>query len=177
MTRFDLRESNDFAWPHAVQWFRIGIGAFAVVFIAVVTYGLYQLITGHALSQLQAIGSGLSFWILGMFLLIAVLMRAPAAALVVDELGVRLEFKRGAPYVRLWSDPQLRLKGRRTDGVADSISRGRPRWSLCGRFGGLTESFVPEAAFNELVTAAATHGLHETETLGHPGWLLYTISR
>jgi hypothetical protein len=177
MTRFDLSESNDFTWPHAVQWFRLGLGSASVVVLAWVAYGAYKQVAGPGPNSLQIVGAGLIFWILGSILLVALLLRAPAAALVVDESGVRLEFRRGAPYVRLWNDPHVRFKGRRTVGVGDSISRGRPRWSVYGRFAGLTETFVPEAAFTELVNAAATHGFHETETQGNPGWLLYTISR
>ncbi len=50
-------------------------------------------------------------------------------------------------------------------------------WSIYGRFGGLSETFVPKSAFDELVKVAESHGLVLHETRVRTGWFLYTIAR
>jgi hypothetical protein len=177
MGSHDLRESNDFAWPRVIFWFRIGMATFAIVLLASVLYGLYQVITGPGLSQAQIVGAGLIVVILGLFLLVGLAGRSAAQELIIDQTGVRLSYRRGRPDFRPWDAPRVTVRGRRTDGASDSVSRGRALWSIYGRFGALSETFIPAAAFSELVDTARNHGLRETEQRGRPGWYFYVITR
>lgn len=164
-------------WVRGMRWARAGFGIFAVVGIGATTYGVYRQISVSGTSPLQVVGDALVFWILAMFLALAILIRPQAEALIIDAEVVRLEFKGGKTYVREWNRAGIRLKGRRTLGVRDGVSRGRALWSIYGRFGGLSETFIPEAAFNQLVTLARGHSLRLVERSGRPGWSLYTFSR
>jgi hypothetical protein len=175
MTQYDLSESLDPRWAGVMLGLRIGMGVFAIVLLATTSYGVFRMAAGPGLDLLHDVGTGLIYFILSLFLLVAIIMRPAATGLLIDETGVRLQFKRGPPDVRLWNDAKLRLVGRRTDGVDDFISRGRPLWSIYGRFGGLTETFIPRAAFDDLVHRSDDLHLVRGEKTGRNGWFLYEI--
>ncbi len=176
MTSYNLREYRTALWFRLRAWFRIGFSVFVAVMVAGVVYGIYRQVSAGKFGSMQVIGDGLIFFILGLFLLVVLLMRPPAVEFVVDEVGVRLVFDSGAPDVRPWGSERTRIRGRFTAGANDSISRGQPVWSVYGPYGGLSESFVPGPAFQELRSAAKVHGFVMTESSGPPGWTLYTIA-
>ena len=175
MSRYDLREYHPLTWVKFLTWFRLGFSVFVVVLCASTVYGVYTQATSTKLSVVQLIGAALVFVILGLFGFLMVLVRSPATSLIIDETGVRLEFKRGPPDVRLWIRESTVFRGRYTTGVSDSVSRGNPLWSIYGRLGAIPESFIPGAAFDNLVQAAKSHGFTVRERRGRPGWILYTI--
>lgn len=174
MTRYELSEYRKLPWARFMRWFRVGLATFAVILLADSAYGFYHQFTAGT-DLLHNVGAGLIFFILAMFLAVAILMRSGADAMTIDETGVRLEYQRGAPVVRSWGSSRPKLRGRRTDGAKDSISRGKPLWSVYGPQGGLSETFIPESAYRELVQTAQRHGLQFTERAGRPDWFLYTI--
>lgn len=178
MTReYDLVAANQFGWVRGMQWFRIGVGTFAVVLLATVTRWVYvQAVTGQ-LNNAQLVGGVLIFFILGLMLFIAAAIRSPAVRLVLDDECLRLVYRRGRSYSRRWDDVRMDVRGRWTAGVRDTISGGTPRYSVYGRFQGLTESFIPQDAFRELRTQASARGLRLTERSGNLGWTLYRLNR
>lgn len=177
MTRYDLGEYRKITWVRALQWFRVGLVAFAGLLIVWIAYGVVQLGGAGELSPVRILGAGLGYVILGGLLLMGLLMRAPARAIVIDENGVLLDYGRGMPDVREWNDSRTSFRGRWTSGVDDAISRGRAFRSVYGRHGAFSESFVPEAAFSELLAASRGRGFEYSETKGRPGWFLYSIRR
>jgi hypothetical protein len=175
MTQYDLTE---FRWVGPIQFnltFAVGLGTFAIAAITWLTYGVYVMTTGGALDPLQLVGTLGLYIIFAMFLSVALMTRTPAVRLEINDFGVRLAYKRGRPYARNWNESRLTLHGRRKSDVAPSGSSVQPLWSIYGRFGGLTESFIPKVAFEDLVRHAQAHNLRLSERPGHPGWVLYTI--
>lgn len=177
MSWYDLREYRTLPWVRTLFWFRVGFSVFVAILLGSTVYGVYKQATAAQLSFPGLIGDGLIFLILGLFTCLLILMRAPATTLLIDEAGIRLEFGRGSPDVRTWSQGKTMFRGRYTGGIADSVSRGRSLWSVYGRFGALRETFIPKAAFDDLVSAAKSHGFTLSERMGRPGWTLYTIKR
>ncbi len=177
MTRYDLSEYADLgrSLHRGARW---GFGTFALVSLALVSYGVYQSEVGPGLNLIHLVGIVLVYFILGLFLFIALAFRLPARALEIDDTGFRLEFEHGAPYVRKWNDPRLRITGERTRGAGDSLSRGRPRWSVYGPMGGFSESFIPEAAFDQILRESQRRNfLFAERAQTRPGWYLYTLTR
>ena len=174
---YDLVAANQFGWVRGVKWFRIGLATFAVVLTALVAEGVYKKAVAGQLDSAHLVGAVLSFVILGLFLFVCAALRSPAVRLSLSDEGVRLIYRRGGPYLRRWDDPSIVIRGRWTEGVQDTISRGKPRYSVYGRFQGLTESFVPEEAFRALRAQAKARSLYLTEHSGNPGWTLYQLKR
>lgn len=174
---YDLVAANHFGWVLGVQWFRVGLGAFAVVLLAIVTRGVYEQAVAGQLDSTRLVGAILIFFIIGLMLFIVAALRSPAVRMVVDVEGLRLVYRSGKPFSQDWNDPGIDLRGRWTLGVRDTISRGKPRYSVYGRLGGLTESFIPEGAFRDLMAWARGRGLHRTDRPGNPGWNLYRLNR
>jgi hypothetical protein len=177
MTYYDLEMFRVVPWVRFIRYLRIGSAIFAVVALSLSAYSVFRQAVGPGLDSLDIQGASLIFLILGLMLLYAFLMRPGARSLTIDETGIRLEFRRGPPDVRPWSNPRFRIRGRWTNGVRDGVSRGRPLWSIYGPYGGFSESFVPQTAYNDLVLEAGRHGLRVIERSGRPGWTLYTIKR
>lgn len=177
MREYDLAAANQFGWVRGIQWFRIGLGTFAVVLLAIVAWGLYDWAVAGQLNSARVVGGALSFFILGMMFFTAAAMRSPAIRLVLDDEYLRLVYRWGRQYSRKWDDPRIEIRGRWTAGVRDTISGGTPRYSVYGRFQALTESFIPQDAFRELRTQASVRGLRLTERPGNPGWFLYRLNR
>lgn len=177
MTRYDLGEFQSLTWVRAMRWLRMGCATFGVIAAIWVGYGAFLQLKGGRLDSLHIVADALAFFILGCFLFVGLAGRGAASGLVIDGTGVQLIYSRGRPDFREWDDTQIILRGRRTDGVGDSIFRGRALWSIFGRFGGLSETFIPKSAFDELVGLSGSHGLILHESRGRPGWFLYTIKR
>jgi hypothetical protein len=175
MTNYDLREYRGLPWVRFMFWFRVGIAVFLLAALAWIISGVYQEAVGARLGTLQAIEFALIFGVLGTMTFMVTAMRGSAVNLTIDEWGVRLDYARGPVFSRSWTAEGVVFRGRYTRGVRDSISHGRALWSVYGRGGGFAESFIPESAYNELVSVAVAHGLRLTETNGHPGWTLYQI--
>jgi hypothetical protein len=176
MTRYDLSRPLNPQWARFTFAFRIGMGAFAIILLVTTAYGVYRMVTGAGLDLPHLIGTGLIFFILGIFLLISILMRPAATGLVIDEKGVRLEYKRGQPYAQGWSDPNFVIRGQWTRGASGPASRGGPQFSIYGKQGGFSVTFVPETAYRELVVEAASRGLILAERHKGPDKVLYSIS-
>ena len=177
MSRYDLRTCRALPWVSYLRWFRVCFSVFIAAVSTWVAYGLYVEASDGMLSTLRFFGVALIFLILGLFTFVVAAMRAPAIDLTIDALGFRLEFERGSPDIRLWNESRTRFLGRFTDGASDTISQGRPVWSVYGRFGALSESFIPKSAFDELVSVSKSHGFVLSERRDRPGWTLYTIGR
>ncbi len=177
MSRYDLRSYKAMTWARFQKWFRLAFSVFLILVTAWVAYGAYIQAAKGMLSPLTLVGIVLILLVLALFTFVVAAMRPPAVDLTLDEDGFRLDFERGSPDVRSWQDWQTRLRGRYTPGARDSISAGQPLWSVYGRFGALTESFIPGPAFDELVTMAKAHGFALSEQSGRPGWTLYSLER
>ena len=173
---YDLLTANQIGWVRGLQWFRIGFGTFSAGLLALVALGVYDRAAAGQLGLADTVGGILIFFILGVILVIAAVLRSPAIRLVLDDEGLRLVYRRGRPYCPRWNDARIDVRGRWTPGARDSISGGRPRYSVYGRFKGLTESFIPQEAFVELRSQAIAQGLRLTERPGNPGWTLYRLS-
>lgn len=176
MTSYDLGECRKAAWFRLRGRFRIGLAVFVAVLMAGAVYGVYGMVNAGRFGSMQLVGTGLIFFIIGLFILVVLLMRPPAVKFEIDEAGVRLDFDRGAADVRSWTSARTRIRGRFTTGATDSVSHGQAIWSVYGPFGGFSESFVPGSAFEELRSTAKVHGFVMTERSGRPGWTLYTIA-
>ena len=177
MTRYDLNEFRTLRWVRVRGWFGTGLVVFAAAAIAWASYGFYLREEQGGVTSVTLVGVVLGFSILGGMVAIGALLGPQAVGIAIDEAGVRLEFERGGPYSRRWDEPRLKLQGRRTDGVSDFISQGRPRASVYGRFAGLTETFIPPQAFDEMIVLAKRLGFRVSEQRGRPGWVLYTLRR
>jgi hypothetical protein len=177
MPSYSLREYRTLPWVRFLLWFRVAFSLFLAVLTAWTAYEVYAQVMGSRFSLDNLTGSILIFLIVGLFAFWMVFMRPPALELAIDETGVRLDYERGTPDTRRWNDALTRFRGRRTDGVSDSISRGKPLCSIYGRLGGLSESFIPAPAFEELVAMANAHGFVLSERSGRPGWTLYSLER
>lgn len=176
MTRYDLRESNNFAWAHFQRWFSLGLRVFVILMGVVIAYHGYQVITTSS-PAIQFVALGLLLWVWSLFAWMAFSFRRAASFLTIDDAGIRLDYSRGSPGARQWGDAKLRIRGRRTDGVMDSISRGKAIQSIFGPLGGFQESFLPRSALDELFHEARRRGLTVSERPGRHGWMLYLISR
>ena len=177
MSQYNLRAYRRLPWVRFVFWFRIAFSVFLAIASAWIVYGIYHQTIDATLSFLNLIGFVLILLILGLFVFVMVAMRPPAVELAIGESGVRLEFERGSPDIRPWSEVRTRFRGRYTGGVSDSISHGQPLWSVYGRFGALSEAFIPKPAFDELISVSKAHGLELNEKSGRPGWTLYSLDR
>jgi hypothetical protein len=177
MTRYDLSEFRTLTWVRITRWFRAGCATFGITFIGWTAYGVYLQAIGTGIDELHLVGLVLVFFILSFFVVIGVGGRPPANELVLDEAGIQLNYRRGRPDVRSWDDPSTSVRGRRTDGVQDSVSGGRALWSIYGRLGAMSETFIPKAAFEEIVRQANSHGLALRESISRPGWFFYRIKR
>lgn len=177
MATYDLREYRALPWFRILFWFRIGFGVFIAALLFLILFGIYHQIETDSFGPMRAVGAGFVFLILGLLLLLAALMGPPAARLQVDEVGIRFEYARGRADSRTWESPRMKIQGRFTRGADDIISGGRPVWSIYGRFGGFSETFVPASAFEEMRASAEAHGFVMTESIGHPGWTLFKLGR
>lgn len=175
MSRYDLLEYRKLPWVRYVRVFRVAFAVFLVAVSVWVALGVLTQAVNANLDSIKIVGSALIFMILGLFLFVVSAMRPPAISISIDQSGVRLEFRRGPPDLRTWSGRRTKFRGRYTTGASDSISNGHPLWSVYGRFGGLTESFIPGSAFRELVSEAEGHGFRRREWSGRPGWVLYAL--
>jgi len=173
---YDLTESNRFGWVIGLRLTILGLGAFAVLLLGWVGYGTYLRANSTGFDSAELVGLPALYFCIGMMLIIPALYRAPAAQLIVDDSGIRLNYSRGKPYSQVWSDPNIAVRGRWTPGVRDSISRGRPLYPIYGRFGGLTETFIPEAAYRDLKAWSESRGLILAEPPRNRGWTRYSIS-
>jgi hypothetical protein len=176
MARYDLRDANNFAWVLFQRWFSLGLRVFVVLMGIAIAYDGYHVIAIRA-PIIQFVALGFLLWVWSLFAWISFRFRPPASYLTIDESGMRLDYNRGSPDIRSWRDARLRIRGRRTDGVKDSISRGKPLQSVFGPRGGYQESFLPRAALDELFQEAKRHGLGVSERFSRPGWTVYIISR
>jgi hypothetical protein len=176
MVEFDLAESNRTRWARGMQWFRVGLAGFALVLGGLFGWGAYEEFRSKELDVAHIVGVVLISFILGMFLYMAAIWRAPATRLTIDQGSIRMDYRRGPPYVLRWDDPDLIIQGRWSQGVHDAISRGRPTFSVYGKNGGFTETFIPEAAYRELVAQSASRRLILAEVPKGAGWTLWSIS-
>lgn len=177
MARYDLSDFRSLPWVRYLWWFRAGIilaGTLLGVWIAI---GAYQLAAGPGVTPAQGAGVAMASLIVGLFLALGFMFRTQAVGLTIDMEGIRLDYRRGPPFVRSWKTAGLTIRGRRTDGVNDSVSGGRALWSVYGRFGGLTESFIPLGAYEELLRVSSAHQTSYHEKSGGVGWFLYQIRR
>lgn len=177
MSRYDLRAYKTMTWVRFRKWFRLAFSGFLALVTAWIVYGAYVQSADGALSSFKFVGLALILLILALFIFVVAAMRPPAVELTVDAHGLRLYFEHGSPDVRSWQAEQMRLRGRYTHGVRDSVSAGQPLWSVFGRFGALTESFIPGPAFDELVSTAKAHGFELSEKSERSGWTLYALER
>lgn len=177
MTRYDLAEFRSLRWVRFMDRFRLGLRALVVGSGLGVAYNVdLALVVGSLSSaRLAAVAGLVLLW--GLFAGIAASMRASAAGLVVDDEGITLEYAHGRVDRRSWRDPRIRIRGRRTAGVDDVISQGRPMQSIFGPSGGISESWVPKAALEEIFVKADQLGLLVSEPDGPPGWKRYSITR
>jgi hypothetical protein len=177
---YDLSEFRDLPWVKLVRAFRVALGTFAILAIAYAAYGTYRVARepdiGHV-QIVQLLGFGLAFFVLGTMLVVAILSRRGASKLVIDGAGVRLEYGPNRADFRPWDIQGVLVRGRRTDGVRDSVSRGLPLRSIFGRNGGFQETFLTEAAFGDLLSEARSRGFELTERAGRTGWQLYSLSK
>jgi hypothetical protein len=154
----------------------LGLELFAIVFLGIFSYGVFLMAASTGLDTAHLVALPGFYFCGGMMVLFSVLYRAPAARLVVDGNGIHLIYRSGQPYSQDWSDPNIIIRGRWTPGVRDIISRGRPLYSIYGRYGGFTETFIPEVAFRDVKTRSESRGLILAERTGHREWKLFTIS-
>jgi hypothetical protein len=172
---YDLRQYAAMPWFKFRRAVRLGMSVgFVLLIIWDVTDVYRQLVDGSG-NALGFIGAGVILLILSFLLFVALMMRPPALELTIDDEKVCLEFNRGPPDVRYWKADGVTFRGRYTAGASDLISKNQPIWSLYGRLGGLSESFIPREAFDELQTRARALGFRFTEESGHPGWRLYSL--
>jgi hypothetical protein len=177
MTRYDLREFRRMSWTRGLAWFRVGMAVYLIGFAAFIGLGIYSLASMGRLN-LFAVG----FYALMGFTIAVIAwtvssMRGGASWLVIDSEGIRLEYPRGFADSRAWRDTNFRIRGRRTEGALDDVSRGAGRQSIFGPRGGVSETFIPRAAFVELSLEAKIHGMTIHERPSQPGWIVYEVSR
>ncbi len=173
---YDLTESNRFGWVTGIRSAMLGLRAFTVVLLGDISYGVYLMARSTGLDSAHLVGVPLLYFCGGMLLLVSVRYRPPAVRLMLDDSGIHLIYHRGKQYFQGWSDPDFVVRGRWTPGVRDAISRGRPLYSIYGRFGGLTETFIPEVAYSDLKTQSESRGFILAEPPGNRGWTLWAIS-
>jgi hypothetical protein len=176
MVDYDLTEFGRRPYGRASQAMRFGMAAFALGLGGWLGWQSYLNIISKGLSAGYVVGIVGIYFILGMFLYMAAIQRAQAARLLIDHQSVRLIYRRGAPYVLSWSDPDLILQGRRTPDSSGLASWGRPAFSIYGSHGGFTESGIPESAYRELVAQSASRGLVLAERHRGPNSILWAIS-
>lgn len=176
MASYDLRDSNNFGWVRFQRWFSLGLRAFVVVMAVAIAYDAYLVATARQ-TVLDFVALGFLLWVWSLFFWIALNLRPPAESITIDDQGIRLDFSRGHADIRQWGDPKVRVRGRQTDGVGDSISRGVPLQSVFGPRGGFQETFLPRPALVEVFEKARGHGLAVSIVPGRPGWSRYIISR
>jgi len=177
MPRYDLREYRGLPRVKYVAWFRLAFTVFLGLLLLWTFYGTYIQSTDGMLDAVRLTGVILVFIILGLFGFVVAAIRPQAVDLTIDASGVRLDYLHGSPYVRSWEEPRTRLQGRYTIGDSARAYGGQPICSVFARFGALTESFVPKAAYDELVSMATSHGFVLTERDERQGWILYSLRR
>jgi hypothetical protein len=174
---YDLSEFRALPWVRVTPWFRVGLGAFAAAALALTAYGFLVRVWGGGIGIETAVGTGLIFAILGSMLVVSLLMRPSARGITIDEDGVRLDYGSGRQVTIQWGPQTEVIRGRRTEGTPDFISRGRPLSSIYGRFGGLSETFISQPAFQELLASSQSHGYEIRETDAGAGWYVYSLRR
>jgi hypothetical protein len=178
VTEYDLSEFRALPWVRFMESVRVILRLFVAAAGAGVAYDGYLVLTsGHpSVTRIAAVGGLIVLW--AVFAWLGLSMRAAASKLTVDDDGICLEFPRGRSDTRRWEDPRFRMRGRRTDGVDDAVSRRSAMQSIFGPRGGASESFVPAVALEEVYATAKRHGLEVRDNpSGRPGWILYSISR
>jgi hypothetical protein len=176
MVDVDLSESNRTARAWGRKWLFIGLAGFALIIGGIVAWDTYVEIRTTGLDPPHIVTAVLFSFIIGMFLFMDAIGRAPATRLIVDSESIQLTYQRGPPYVPRWSDPDLIIRGRWNQGVRDSTSRGKPTFSIYGRQSGFTESFIPEAAYRELFAQSASRRLILADVRKGADWTLWSIS-
>lgn len=177
MVRYDLSSYRVLSWVRLMRGFRVGLIVFGAAGILWAVYGFYVRNNLNPTDSLSIIGDMLVMLVFGLFLFYWLALRPQALAISIDESGVRLDFQGGRSVFNAWSDPRVSFRGRRTPGVNDSVSRGRALWSVYGRFGGFSETFIPERAYDDLRLVSECHGLKLSERSVGLGWTLYTLYR
>ena len=163
-------------WVRRAWWTRTGFAVFSGVVLLWIGAAVVQMDLSHQITTTQVMGAALIFWILGMFAFTAARIRLPASELVIDDTGVHLLRDNGNDDLRRWKDTKLLARGLRTEGVRDSVSHGQPRFSVYGRTGALSATFIPRAAFDELIRVGEAHGFERTDRPGRrPGWALWQL--
>jgi hypothetical protein len=176
LTQYDLREFQALPQVRLRTGFRIGL---PFVVVAVAALAVYLGYLDFAVRPEPSVGlftTVLLVLICGMVLWMNVSMRAGATSLTIDESGLRLAFARGPPDLRPWDNPKFLIRGRRTAGVPGKKGASVPLWSVFGPQGGLSESFIPSGAFEEIVRVSEARGYTLREVRSAQGWVLYRIS-
>lgn len=174
MTRYDLspfRRMPVVRLLNALRW------VLRCVTLLVILGLVWSLVTGPALTGERVAGFALLFFIFGLGGFAGFASTPQATSLTVGTEGIFLEYGRSSSLVGRWDDPNVVLRGMRTDGVKDYTSRGKPLHSIWGRWKGLTESYIPHEAFEEVLQLAKEHGLRMEEVPIRRGWLRYTLKR
>jgi hypothetical protein len=111
MADYELSEFGRLPWLSAGQALRFGLAIFAAGLGAWFRWVTYLNAISRGVAAPYIVGAAFIYFILGMLLYVAEIMRAPATRLAIDKGSDQLLYRRGPSYIQTWSDPNLVIRG------------------------------------------------------------------
>lgn len=175
MTRFDLTgQGRRLRLINTISGLALAI--FVAVLGVVVANGAWMMYRASKLSGETVVGLAALAFVLSAFGVMAWVMLSPlAAAVEVDDDGVRFYGPRKPMLSLRWSDTSFALRLKWTSGSSDFVSNGRPAWTaVIGRT--QWRAVLSREAFDSICEAATRHDFVVThKSISAGGWTIFTI--